>query len=124
MRPGKFVLSAAMSAAALLGASPAMAHAKLVSSSPPANATVAPPQAISLTFSEALAPAFSTADLVMIGGKMDMKVPVRITISKDGKTLVATPQGKVVPGAYRINWAVTSADDGHKLTGKVAFKVS
>ena len=121
MRSGNFALAAIAGTTVLMMASPAFAHAKLVKSDPAANATVAAPKAISLTFSEDLAPAFSKAELVMDG--MKMTVPIKAAVSKDGKTLVVTPQSKVMPGAYHVKWTAASSDDGHRMTGEVAFKV-
>lgn len=121
MRSGNFAFAAIAGATALMMASPAFAHAKLVKSDPAANATVTAPKAISLTFNEELVPAFSKAELSMDG--MKMTVPVKIAVSKDGKTLVATPQGKVTPGAYHVKWTAAAADDGHRTQGEVAFKV-
>lgn len=98
----------------------ASAHARLVKSNPAANATVAAPKTISLTFNEKLTPAFSKFDLGMADG---MKVKVKTTVSKDRKTLIGTPQGKMMPGAYTITWHAASADDGHKMDGTVPFTV-
>jgi methionine-rich copper-binding protein CopC len=53
---------------------------------------------------------------------MDMKVPVKTSVSKDRKTILATPQGKLMKGSYVIAWTAASAD-GHKTTGKIPFKI-
>jgi methionine-rich copper-binding protein CopC len=106
--------------AALLVAGSAAAHAHLVKSDPAANATVAAPKAISLTFNEKLTPAFSGFDLSMGDG---MKMPVKTAVSKDHLTIVGTPQGKLMAGAYKITWHAASADDGHRMDGTLAFTV-
>ena len=98
----------------------ASAHAHLVKSTPAAKATVASPKTIALTFNEKLTPAFSKFELGMADG---MKVNVKTAISKDHKSLVGTPQGKLMPGAYTITWHAASADDGHKMDGTVPFTV-
>lgn len=113
-------LGAMAASAALLSATEAAAHAKLVSSNPSANATVAAPKTITLTFNEKLAPAFSKFDLVMV--EHNMKVPVKTAISKDGKSITGTPQGSFMPGAYKVTWSAASSD-GHRMTGDVSFKV-
>lgn len=107
--------------AALLVCSPAWAHARLVSSSPAAEATVPAPKTITLTFSEKLVPAFSKFEISMPqhGG---MKVPVKTTVSKDGKSITGAPGAALMKGAYKILWTAASAD-GHKMNGEVAFKV-
>jgi methionine-rich copper-binding protein CopC len=109
---------AAISLSAMAGA--ASAHAKLEQSNPAANATVAAPKTITLKFDDELTPAFSKIDLGMADG---MKVKVKTTVSKDKKSLIGTPQGKLTPGAYTINWTAAAAEDGHKTTGTVAFTV-
>ena len=51
--------------AALFAAAPAIAHPKLISATPAANAVVASPAKLQLTFSEGLVAKFSGVDLVM-----------------------------------------------------------
>ncbi|WP_312782191.1 copper homeostasis periplasmic binding protein CopC [Brevundimonas sp.] len=106
-------------AAALMLPSVAAAHARLVSSTPAAGSTVASPRAISLTFSEKMAPAFSTFEVVNAAG---VKTPVRTTVSEDGKTLSAPVARPLAAGAYVINWRLASSD-GHRMTGSVPFTV-
>lgn len=108
-------------AAAMLTAGQAAAHAKLVSSTPAANAQVAAPKVISLTFNEKLAPAFSGFELTMV--EHGMKIPVKTAVSADGKTLTGTPQGAFMKGTYKVTWHAASAD-GHRMTGEVSFKVN
>lgn len=122
MRLHKVLTAAAASAAALLMAGSALAHAHLVKSTPAANATVTAPKTISLTFNEKLTPAFSKFELTM-PGMNGMKVGVKTTVSKDHLTIVGTPEAPLTPGAYLITWHAASADDGHKLDGTVAFTV-
>lgn len=113
-------LGAAAAAAALFLGTQAAAHAKLVSSDPAAGATVAAPKTITLTFTEKLAPAFSTFELVMVDH--NVKTPVKTTLSQDGKSIVGAPQGGLMAGAYKVIWSAASAD-GHRMTGDVSFKV-
>jgi copper resistance protein C len=98
----------------------AFAHAALVQSDPEPNSTVAAPKAIKLTFSEKLTPAFSGFELSM-GDGMTMKVATKL--SDDGKSLIGTPAGSFMSGAYTIAWHATSADDGHRMDGSLMFKV-
>ena len=121
MQTYKMISAAAvLAAAAILGAGQASAHAGLVKSDPAANATVAAPKAISLTFNEALTPAFSGFDMSMSDG---MKMKVKTKVSKDKKTITGAPVGKLMPGAYTVNWHAAASDDGHKTTGTLAFTV-
>src|SRR5690606_3985640 len=67
---------AAFASTALLASGPAWAHAKLVSSTPAANATLkAAPRTLTLKFNERLVPAFSKVELLMPAHN-NMKVPV------------------------------------------------
>ena len=112
----------AVAAAAIFAAGQAAAHAKLVSSTPAADAEVgAAPKVITLTFSEKVAPAFSGFDLTMV--EHNMKVPVKTAVSKDGKTITGTPQGAFMKGTYKVLWRAASAD-GHRMTGELSFKVN
>ena len=107
-------------AVSALAAGQASAHAKLVSSNPAAAATVAAPKTITLTFNEKLAPAFSSFELAMADG---MKVPVKTTVSKDRKSISGTPQGKLMPGGYKITWRAAAGEDGHRMDGVIAITV-
>jgi len=109
-----------LAVAILAPASPAFAHTKVVSSNPAANAVVAAPKQINITFNEQLVPAFSKVEVSMAG--MDMKVPLKMSVSSDGKTLTGTPQGRFTKGSYVISWTAASAD-GHRTAGKIPFKI-
>ena len=104
----------------LSAASPALAHTDLIKSIPAADATVAAPKALTLTFSEKVVPAFSGFDLVMGDS---MKVALTMTTSADGKVVTLTPQGPLMSGGYKLSWHAASAGDGHRTDGVVAFKV-
>lgn len=97
----------------------AFAHARLVRSTPAANATVASPGVISLTFSERMVPAFSSFDLVDAAGR---ETAVRTTVSEDGKTLSAQLARPLPAGAWTVNWRIASSD-GHRMTGSYGFTV-
>lgn len=117
-----FAALAAASALAMLVASPAFAHARLVSSNPANDAAVAaPPRTIVLTFNEQLVAAFTKAELTMPehGG---MKVAASSAPGRDGKTLIVTPARPLGKGAYKLVWSTASAD-GHKMSGEISFTV-
>jgi methionine-rich copper-binding protein CopC len=119
---GRLVGIGIAGAMALATSSPALAHAKLVGSSPAANAAVATgPTSITLTFNERLVPAFSKFELVM-PEHAGMKVPVATIVSRDGKRIVGTLENRLSPGAYKVIWTAAGSD-GHKLTGELAFRV-
>jgi hypothetical protein len=112
---------AAASALAMLAASPALAHARLVSSNPADNAAVAAPRTIVLNFNERLVAAFTKVELTMPehGG---MKVAASSAPANDGKGLVVTPARPLGKGAYKLVWSTASAD-GHKMSGEISFTV-
>lgn len=108
----------AFAAAALLAAGQAAAHAKLVGSTPAANATVAAPAQITLQFNEKLQAKLSGFEVTAKGAA----VPVKVGVGKDGLSLVGTPARPLAAGAYQVKWhAVTS--DSHRMQGDVAFTV-
>jgi methionine-rich copper-binding protein CopC len=109
-----------LAAIALAPAAPALAHAHVVKSTPVADAVIAPPRQVSVTFNEKLVPAFSKLEVAMAG--MKMTVPVKTSVSADGKTLFGVPQGGFRKGSYVLNWTAASAD-GHKMKGSIPFKI-
>lgn len=115
-----FAVAISLAGAALLSATQAAAHASLVKSDPAANATVAAPKTITLTFDDELTPAFSGFDVTM-GDTMKMKFKTKV--SKDKKSITGVPTGPFMPGAYKLSWHVAAAEDGHKSTGTLAFTV-
>ena len=121
MRHPHLIIAGFAASAALLVAGTASAHAHLVKSTPSANAAVAAPKTISLTFNEKLTPAFSKFELVMPTMNA-MAVPVRTAVSKDGLSIVGTPQAPLMPGVYKIMWHAATGD-GHKMDGAVDFTV-
>ena len=123
------LLLAAPVLAALALAGTAQAHAKIVTSSPAANATVAKPSKIVLTFNEKLVAKFASTTLTMTGmpGMKD-HAPMKITgfttvMSKDGKTLTLLMKRALVAGTYNLKWAAAGAD-AHRMEGSFTFTVT
>lgn len=105
----------------LVAASQAQAHARLVSATPAANATVGAPKTITLRFSEAVVPKFSGADLMKSDGAL---LPVTSSVpADDHKTVTLTPKGVLAPGSYMVMWHAAAADDGHRTKGDFSFIV-
>lgn len=118
-----FLAIAALASTTLLASEPAWAHAKLVSSTPAAHATLeTAPRTVILRFNERLVPAFSKAELLMPAHN-NMKVPVKTSVTEDGKSIIVAPQQALAKGAYKIVWSAASSD-GHKMNGEVPFRVS
>ncbi len=110
--------------AAVLLATPVLAHPKLVVANPAANATVAAPARIQLRFNEKLIPRLSGATLAMtgMGGVSHAPMPVPSTTLTTADTLVVTTEKPLIAGTYRVEWHVVSADT-HRVTGDYAFTV-
>jgi hypothetical protein len=107
--------------AALLAAPPAFAHAFYEHASPAAGSEVkAPPQAVTITFSEAVEPHFSKIEVHDANGASVDQGDVH-SAGSDGKGL-AVGLNKLAPGKYTVIWHVTSVDT-HKTEGRFDFTV-
>ena len=115
-------------AAAALLALPGMAsaHSKLVSSSPAANATVAKPTKLTLTFSETFLAPMSGVELTMTSmpGMADhAPMPIKgFKTATEGKTMTVTFPRALPAGSYDLKWHVVGADQ-HKMEGAYSFSV-
>lgn len=123
----RFPFLAIAMAATTMTVVPAMAHPKLLSANPAANAVVAAPARLQLAFSEGLVAQFSGAELLMTdmpGMKMSspMKMKVTASLAADGKTLVIAFAKPLPRGSYRLDWHVVSTDT-HRVQGSYVFKV-
>jgi methionine-rich copper-binding protein CopC len=118
----KLTLIAAGAALALAGvATQASAHAHLLTSTPAANAAVPAPKQMTLNFSERLQPKFSGLSVTM-PRMNNMAAPVKVTVSKDGKSLIATPTEPLSAGIYKVSWHAVTADT-HRVQGAYSFTV-
>ncbi|MBS0200437.1 MAG: copper homeostasis periplasmic binding protein CopC [Proteobacteria bacterium] len=110
---------------ALAASAVAVAHPKVVSTTPVNHAVVATPATVTVTFSETLLPV-SGADLVMTkmpGMSMPpMNIPAKAALSADAKSLVVTPAKPLAVGTYRVDWHVVSTDT-HAVKGTFDFTV-
>lgn len=111
---------------AALAPNVAMAHPKLVSSTPAANAAVTAPKTLSLTFSENLIVPLSSVTLTMTGmpGMAGHKpMPVKgFTTAIKGKTMTLSLPRALPAGTYVLEWRVVAADQ-HRINGKQTFSV-
>ena len=108
-----------MSAATLVVATPAFAHATLVRANPARDTTVAPLQRVQLTFSAHVETRFSTVQVVSASGQT---VAGESAVGSDNRTLTATLARPLTPGTYRVEWRIVSAD-GHRMQGDYGFTV-
>ena len=104
----------------------AMAHPRLVSSDPAADATVSKPTTITLTFSETLVAPLSGIELTMTAmpGMANHKpMPVKgFTTKVGGKTMTASLPRALPAGTYLLEWHAVAADQ-HRIEGSYSFKV-
>ncbi len=106
----------------------AFAHAKLVKSTPAANAVVAKPTKIVLAFNEKLIAKFATTTLTMTAMPgMKEHPPMKISgltsaMSKDGKTMTLLLKRALVAGTYSLKWAA-AGPDAHRMEGTFTFTV-
>ncbi len=119
----------AMAAVAALSLiSNATAHARLLTTSPAADAAVTSPSELTLVFSETLSADFSGVELAMLtmpGMTMDQPMVIEgiaVAVGTDGKTLVATPAEPLGAGRYKLNWHVVTTDT-HRIEGVLEFEV-
>lgn len=124
MRRIALLLAPALAMVALPGAT--LAHTKLLSSTPAANATVAKPTKLTLTFSEALVGPLSGIELVMTGMPgMANHAPMPIKGFKtatDGKVLTITLPRALPAGTYDLKWHAVASDQ-HRIEGQYSFTV-
>ena len=97
----------------------AHAHARLVSSSPRPGEVIAPPQALSLTFSSRIDLAKST---VVLTGPHGAVPTGPLKLEPKVRRAVTVPTPPLAPGDYRLKWSMTT-DDTHTMHGDLAFKV-
>lgn len=124
----KPILPAATAAMAmLLAPTAASAHAKLVGSTPAANATVSKVTSVSLRFNEKVIASTVKTELVMTGmpgmaNHAPMKIAATSTMGKDGKSMTLAAKRALVPGTYKVKWSAAGADT-HRMEGEFVFTV-
>jgi copper resistance protein C len=120
-RLAKLCRPIAFALALMLAAVPsAMAHAHPKVMKPAPDSTGPAPSSISITFSEAVEPKFSSIQLTDEKGKA-VGSEVSKPAPNDPKTIIcAVP--KLAAGTYVVHW-VNVAVDGHRLEGSYKFTV-
>ncbi len=119
----------AMVAASLSAPTMALAHTRVVASTPAEGATVARPRVVTLTFSEALLPPTAAASIVMtampgVANHGDMVIRNFTTAwSNSNRTMTLTLRQPLRAGTYEVRWQAAGAD-GHRMNGTVNFIVS
>lgn len=126
----KFKIAAAVLAVLGVALTPAVAvaHPKVVSAKPAANAKAARTKVVTLTFNERLMPKLSSATLVMTGMPgMANHAPMKMSgvtskVAPNGKSLVLTSAKALSTGTYRVDWVAVSSDT-HRVTGTHTFSI-
>jgi methionine-rich copper-binding protein CopC len=79
------------------------------------------PEKVSITFSEAVEPKFSSINVTSADGKTKLNTAASQPVAGDPKTLtLALPT--LPAGGYLVKW-VSVAPDGHRMEGEYAFTV-
>jgi methionine-rich copper-binding protein CopC len=119
MRKTVLTLAAAVTALGLAGQ--AAAHARLITGSPKAGATVAAPKRLTLQYSESIVPA---ASHVTVTGPAGAAVATgALTLDPKSKRTVIVPfAAPPAAGAYKVAWHMKT-EDGHETDGDFAFHV-
>lgn len=101
------------------GAPSAQAHTELVSTSPMADAQIAAPRPIALTFTEA--PIIEGSAIVLADSNGTQYTAAPLTL--EGATLVGGWPSDLPVGYTKVSWRAV-ADDGHVVTGEYNFYYS
>jgi methionine-rich copper-binding protein CopC len=107
---------------ALAAASGAQAHAHLVQAAPAVDGAIhAAPDAIRITFSEAVVARFSGLELTDVAGHRVVTGAARIDPA-DAKRLVVPVKAALPKGVYTVSWHAVAADT-HRTKGAYSFTV-
>lgn len=119
MKVGRGLVIASIGAMIVLsGATPASAHAGVVSSTPDEGATLSTaPGVVTLRYSEPIDAELSNASVSTPDGD---EVGGMVTAEEEIQVALATN----ATGVYRVEWTTVSLVDGHTLTGSFGFGVS
>jgi copper resistance protein C len=97
----------------------ALAHAKLLSTSPVADAQLGvAPATLTLKFDEAV----QLAVLKLASAGKD--IPVAFARGAAAAPLVSVTLPALTAGTYQVQWSVITADDGHVVKGTFSFSVA
>ncbi len=104
--------------AALLAASPAFGHAKLLESSPAAGAEITgSPPSLVLTFNENVR--LGVLKLTTAG----RPVPLVIDPNPAAARVVSIKLPSLTAGTYEVQWSALTPSDGHMVKGKYTFVI-
>jgi copper resistance protein C len=108
-----------LSAAAMMSASPVFAHARLLSSSPAADAQLAAaPKSLTLRFSEKAQLAVLK---LTVAGK---EIPVALDRGAAPAPELTVALPALPAGKCEVQWSALAADDGHVTKGTFSFVIT
>jgi methionine-rich copper-binding protein CopC len=109
-------LAAALGGLVVAGA--VFGHARLQSTSPPADARLElAPRTLTLTFNENV----RLAVLTLRTGAKDVPLAIDRNAPAAPQVVVALPV--LAPGTYQVAWSALSPDDGHVVKGSFSFSI-
>lgn len=118
----KRTILSGVAASLLLVSQAVLAHAHLKASQPAANAALdASPQALTLSFTEDIEPAFSGVVLLDASQKPVVSEKAQRDAQQHSR-LILPLKKPLTAGDYQVNWHVLSVD-GHKTQGSYRFSV-
>lgn len=101
---------------------PAMAHANLVRSEPPANTRLdTPPDELRIYFTEPLEAGFSQIEILNSQGEV-LDLPSSTMSETDNQLLILSTK-TLSDGIYTVSWRVVSQTDGHLTQGSFPFTI-
>lgn len=123
LRPWPLLAGLAIAILAVLATlSGASAHAELIRADPPVNGLViAPPTQLTLSFSEEVE-MNDPAPVIRVLSSEGRELPATVRIGANPRQLIVDVQG-IDNGSWTVAWTVTSATDGHTLSGSYVFRV-
>jgi methionine-rich copper-binding protein CopC len=117
----RILLAATLAAGTCLAPRGAFAHAHLDHASPAVGSTVTQaPKQVTLWFTEALEPKFSTIEVRDSNGAAVQTGAA--TLARDNTAQLSVPLKPVGPGTYKVIWHVLSVDT-HRTQGTFTFTV-
>ena len=129
MKYFSLIASLALVSVGLISSAATLAHSKIMTSTPAEGATVAKPRVVELNFTEGMLTPTAVASIVMTdmpGVKNHGEMIIRNftpSWSNNNRTLTLSLRQPLRAGSYEVRWQAAGAD-GHRMTGKVSFKVS
>jgi methionine-rich copper-binding protein CopC len=129
MKYFSLIASLALVSVGLTSPAATLAHSKIMTSTPSEGATVAKLRVVELNFTEGMLTPTAVASIVMTdmpGVKNHGEMVIRNftpSWSNNNRTLTLSLRQPLRAGSYEVRWQAAGAD-GHRMTGKVSFKVS